>query len=113
MATPEGAENNSSSAPLPEEIRKDNTTRVRIPSVAFCEEKNRLLEEFVKAIHELNAIQNAQATAVIEGIADFGVFDDLIHVALEKKEMAKYAVMAHIELHNCLWEDQAYGTNAR
>ena len=66
-----------------------------------CEEKRRLLNEFLAAIHELNDIQSQQTQAVIEGDVDFTRFDVLIHMAQEKKERAKYAWMAHVESHRC------------
>ncbi len=72
-----------------------------IPEIGFCEEKMRLLREFLEAIHELNTIQAQQTRAVIEGDPDFGRFDVLLHMAQEKKEMAKYAWMSHVESHQC------------
>jgi hypothetical protein len=71
------------------------------PPILFCEEKNRLLNAFLQAVHELNAVQNQQIRAVIEGDNDFNRFDVLLHVAQEKKDMAKYAWMGHIEAHQC------------
>jgi hypothetical protein len=49
----------------------------------------------------LNALQNQQTQAVIAGDPDFTRFDVLLHIAQEKKEMAKYAWMGHIEAHQC------------
>jgi hypothetical protein len=72
-----------------------------IPDVAFCEEKNRLLDEFLEAIHELTTIQSQQSQAVIEGDPDFTRFDLLLHVAQEKKDKAKYLWIAHVESHHC------------
>lgn len=72
-----------------------------IPEIVFCKEKNRLLDEFLKAIHELNALQNQQTQAVIEGDSDFCRFDLLLHAAQENKETAKYAWIAHVESHHC------------
>jgi hypothetical protein len=71
-----------------------------IPEVAFCEEKNRLMAEFLDAIHELTTLQSQQTQAVIEG-EDFTRFDLLLHLAQEKKDKAKYEWMAHVESHHC------------
>ena len=72
-----------------------------MPEVGFCKEKKRLLDEFLKAIQELSALQTQQAQAVIEGDPDFSRFDVLLHFAHEKKDMAKYAWIAHVESHHC------------
>ena len=75
--------------------------RPLIPGVGFCEEKSRLLDQFVTAIRELNALLNDQTKAVIDGDPDFSRFDVLLHFAQEKKEKAKYAWIAHVESHRC------------
>jgi hypothetical protein len=72
-----------------------------IPEIAFCEEKNRLLGEFLRAIHALNDLLKQQMECVTGGDADFTRLDGLLHVAQEKKENAKYAWMAHVEAHHC------------
>jgi hypothetical protein len=69
--------------------------------VGFCEEKNRLQQVFLAAIHELIGIQNQQTQAVIDGDPDFARFDVLLHMALERKQQAKYAWIAHVESHHC------------
>jgi len=63
----------------------------RVPVVGFCEEKNRLMREFLAAIHELVEIQKQQTQAVIDRDQDFARFDVLLHSANERKEDAKYA----------------------
>jgi hypothetical protein len=75
--------------------------RAPVPQIGFCEEKNRLLNEFWTAIHELNEIQKQQTQAVIDEDPDFARFDILLHMAQEKKEQAKYAWIAHVESHHC------------
>ena len=72
-----------------------------MPEVGFCKEKKRLLDEFLKSIQELSALQTQQARAVIEGDQDFSRFDVLLHFAQEKKDLAKYAWIAHVESHHC------------
>ena len=73
----------------------------RIPEIGFCEDKNILQQHFLQAIRELNALLAEQTKAVIDGDTDFNRFDILIHVAQERKEMAKYAWIAHVESHGC------------
>jgi hypothetical protein len=75
--------------------------RAKIPGIAFCERKNRLLTEFLAAIHDLVEMQRQQTQAVIDGDPDFARFDVLLHVAHERKEDAKYAFMEHVEFHHC------------
>jgi hypothetical protein len=83
---------------MPQERRQDHP---QLPKVGFCEEKNRLLREFSAAIHDLVEIQNQQTQAVIDGDPDFARFDLLLHMALERKDQAKYALIAHVESHHC------------
>src|SRR5579862_4101014 len=72
-----------------------------LPEVAFYEEKQSLINEFIDANHVLLTIQNQQTQAVINDDPDFGRFDDLIHLARQKKEQVKYALIAHLEGHHC------------
>jgi hypothetical protein len=68
---------------------------------AVCEEKERLRNEFLSAIHELVEIQKQQTQAVIDGDQDFTRFDVLLHMAQERKEHAKYAWLTHVQSHHC------------
>ena len=79
----------------------ENESQRRVSSLSLCEEKVRLLDEFLKAIRELNGLLNDQTRAVIDGDPDFSRFDVLLHFAQEKKEQAKYAWIAHVESHRC------------
>jgi hypothetical protein len=72
-----------------------------LPSIAFCAERQKLLEAFGAAAKELAVIQDQQITAVIDGDEDFNRFDLLLHMAQEKKEHAKYAYLLHVEQHGC------------
>lgn len=74
---------------------------LQIPDIAFCPEKARLTEWFLDAIHELTDLHAQQTRAVIQNDPEFSRFDVLIHMAAEKKEEAKYALIRHIELHHC------------
>jgi DNA-binding response OmpR family regulator len=78
-----------------------NRTSRKIPDVMFCPEKVRLTEEFLSAIQELNELQAQQTHAVIHDDPDFSRFDTLIHLAIEKKEHAKYELIRHMEAHHC------------
>jgi hypothetical protein len=57
-----------------------------MPQIGFCEEKSRLLSDFLQSVRELSAIQNEQTQAVIDGDSDFSRFDVLLHLAQEKKD---------------------------
>ena len=73
----------------------------RPPDLPFCETKRSLIEDFTAANHALMELQNQQTQAVIEQDPDFSRFDDLIHMAREIKDQAKYALIAHIDEHHC------------
>jgi hypothetical protein len=75
--------------------------RIGLPEIGFCEEKFRLLDQFLAASRKTIALQNRQMRAVIEGDSDFARFDELLHGAQEEREAAKYAWMAHVEQHGC------------
>jgi hypothetical protein len=74
------------------------------PKIGYCEEKNRLMDEFLQASRELIKIHDQQMRAAIEGDVDFSRFDLLFHLAQEKKDQAKYAWMAHVHAHQCTGE---------
>jgi hypothetical protein len=67
----------------------------------ICQERQRLEQDFVAACHELNTLQSEQVNAVLMGDSDFTRFDDLLHMAREKKDYAKYTLLAHVEQHRC------------
>jgi hypothetical protein len=75
--------------------------RPQIPKVAFCEDKARLLDKFLKAIQQINFLHYQQTQAVIRGDADFSRFDALLYLAQDEKEKAKYAWISHVESHQC------------
>jgi hypothetical protein len=74
---------------------------VSIPEIGFCEVKKRLLDEFLKAIREVTLLLSQQSEAVIEWDSEFSRFDVPLHLAQEKREAAKYELIAHIEAHHC------------
>lgn len=72
-----------------------------VPNIPFCETKRRLVSDFTAANHELMELISQQTQAVIDQDPDFSRFDDLIHMAREKKDAAKYALIAHTDEHYC------------
>jgi hypothetical protein len=72
-----------------------------LSKAGFCEEKLRLMEEFLAAATDLVTAHNEQVEALIDDDADFSRFDLLIHFATERKRRAKYAYLAHLEKHGC------------
>ena len=75
--------------------------KTRLPVIPFCETKRRLIGDFTAASHDLMELHNQQTQAAIDQDPDFARFDDLIHMAREKKDKAKYALIAHISEHHC------------
>ena len=67
----------------------------------ICTERVRCMEDFLQAIRELGMLQSEQGKAVIEEDPDFSRFDLLIHMANERKDHAKYALLLHIQEHGC------------
>ena len=72
-----------------------------LSKTSFCDEKLRLMEEFLAAATDLVSAHNEQVRALLEDDPDFGRFDLLIHEATERKRQAKYAYLAHLETHGC------------
>ena len=68
---------------------------------SLCQEKFRLMEEFLEATRDLVETHNEQARALIQGDPDFSRFDVLIHAATQRKRQAKYDYLAHLEKHGC------------
>jgi hypothetical protein len=75
--------------------------RAHIPEIGICEVKKRLLDEFLKSIREVTFLLSQQTEAIIGWDSDFLRFDVLLHLAHEKREAAKYTLIAHIESHHC------------
>jgi hypothetical protein len=53
---------------------EQDPAQVKMPQIGFCEEKSRLLSDFLQSVRELSAIQNEQTQAVIDGDSDFSRF---------------------------------------
>jgi hypothetical protein len=67
----------------------------------LCRERWQLTQNFMRAIAEVAELYSQQKQAIIDGDPDYSRFDVLIHLAAEKKDNAKYALLAHIETHGC------------
>jgi hypothetical protein len=72
-----------------------------LSKTGFCEEKLRLMEEFLAAATEMVTAHNEQVKALMEDDPEFSRFDLLIHIATERKRRAKYAYLVHLEHHGC------------
>lgn len=81
---------------MTEQKRKNDVSPAR-----SCAEKYRLIDEFLASNHALMDLQNQQTQAVIDQDPEFSRFDALIHMAQEKKDQAKYALIAHVDHHHC------------
>jgi hypothetical protein len=75
--------------------------RSDVPRIVPCAVKYRLIDEFLASNHALMDLQNQQTQAVIDQDPEFSRFDDLIHMAQEKKDRAKYALISHVDQHRC------------
>lgn len=71
------------------------------PRLRFCMERTRLQSELLSAIREVSALLSQQTQAVIDGDPEFARFDILLQMAQQRKEMAKYAWISHVESHHC------------
>jgi len=72
-----------------------------LSKTAFCEEKLRLMEDFLAAATDVVTAHNEQVQALMDDDPDFNRFDLLIHSATERKRRAKYEYLAHLERHGC------------
>lgn len=72
-----------------------------VPMGVGCVENRKLLDEFGAAVHDLLKLHEDQFQAIIQGDSDSSRFDLLIHMANEKKQLAKYAYIRHVESHGC------------
>jgi hypothetical protein len=69
--------------------------------VVYCQEAKELLDALAESIRALMKFHEEQFQAVIGGDLDSARFDDLIHMANERKNQAKYAYLQHLEIHRC------------
>jgi len=69
------------------------------PAPIHCIEQERLMHEYSSAVSECNRLQSASVLAVKRG--DAVEFEELVAKANERRENAKYAILAHREEHGC------------
>jgi hypothetical protein len=69
--------------------------------IPYCGLRHRLTEALLDAIREFTDLHTQQMQSIIEGDQEFSRFDDLIHIARAAKDEAKYALVAHIDIHKC------------
>ncbi len=70
-----------------------------IASTGVCDTCRQLLEVFGASVKEVIRLHEEQFQALLEGDLMAHRFDILIHQANECKQNAKYAYMAHFEIH--------------
>jgi len=70
-----------------------------LPKPIVCIERQRLMQEFAKAVSDYHRMQSAQVAAVLKG-ADFP-FEAELAEAASRRENAKYAILAHQQQHGC------------
>jgi hypothetical protein len=70
-------------------------------SVLYCQEAKELLDAFGQTVQVLIKLHEEQFQSVVGGDLDSTRFDDLIHMANERKHEAKYAYLHHLETHGC------------
>ena len=67
----------------------------------YCQQARTLLDAFSDVIREVITLHEPQFQAVLASDEDSVRFDDLIHMANERKREAKYAYLHHLENHRC------------
>lgn len=67
----------------------------------YCQQARDLLDAFSITIREVITLHEDQFQAVLAGDDDSGRFDDLIHMANERKREAKYSYLSHLDFHRC------------
>jgi len=67
----------------------------------YCPEAKQLLYALAETIRDLIRLHEEQFQSVVSGDLDNTRFDDLIHMANERKREAKYAYLNHLEVHGC------------
>ena len=69
------------------------------PVLAYCEEKQRLIAAYLEAVTAYHDLQNEQIAALVHGEGfenEEGIFR-----AADRREQAKYAILAHRQDHGC------------
>jgi hypothetical protein len=79
----------------------ESNRRSLLPEIGFCEEKVRLLKDYLRASRHLVTLHCRHTSAVIKGDVNLSVFERLIHRANQWKDSGKYALLAHMSSHHC------------
>jgi hypothetical protein len=69
--------------------------------VVYCQQAKELLDAFAQTVRDLIRLHEDQFQALVEGDSEAPRFDDLIHMANQRKHEAKYAYVLHLETHRC------------
>jgi hypothetical protein len=69
------------------------------PAPVACVEKYRLLKKFAAAVSDYHRMQSFQLAGLLKG--DEFSFEEEIRKAAERRDAAKYAVLAHQDEHGC------------
>ena len=70
-------------------------------AIGYCEERHRLLDEFAAAVTALVILHERQVLALVEGKESLGGFDQMIHQANERKQLARNNYQSHLDAHGC------------
>lgn len=69
------------------------------PAPIFCFDKQKRIAAFVNAVSEYHRMLSAQVESMLKG--EGLRFEDEVTRARERRDNAKYAVLAHKEAHGC------------
>jgi hypothetical protein len=83
------------------EKNAEEASREKASRKSGCEEHDRFLGEFGAAVRDILDLHEQQFQAIVQGDAESSRFDVLIHMANEKKQLAKYAYLRHVDTHGC------------
>lgn len=74
--------------------------------VVYCQQAKELLDAFGQTVRALVVLHEEQFQSIVGGDMVSTRFDDLIHMANERKNQAKYAYLRHLESHGCSTFDE-------
>jgi hypothetical protein len=69
--------------------------------VGYCQQAKDFLEAFAESVRDLIRLHEDQFQALVGGDPEAQRFDDLIHIANERRHQAKYDYVHHLETHGC------------
>ena len=88
---------------IPSLRRSNSWMRPTAPAAGppYCHQAEELLGIYGLAVHEIVCLHREQFESLVGGDLESVRFDDLIHMANERKRDAKYAYLHHLETHRC------------